>query len=193
MIWLLPIAQASQEEVPPAPIEPQHLLAVFDEPPTDKARGKAIRYAMRKSKSLQGGKDWGRALCFRFDGPADVELIQAAIIKTGVPAELRPANDCMVPPPEALLPPKAAHAVGVHLTAPEPPSAIRNALMSLLGIGGLGLVGVRTLDGPSDTFCLEFAEVPAEGLLDFTLTSLPFSVASTEVVDKCVDAFVAPR
>ena len=128
-------------------------------------------------------------------GPADVELIQTAITKVGMPAEVRPAENCLVPPPEALLPPQAAHAVGVHLAEPAPPAAIRNALMSLLGIGGLGLVGVRTLDQPSDTFCLEFAEVPADGLLEFTLTSLPstFQVTSTEVVQKCVDAFVAPK
>lgn len=183
--------QGAPDAVPPVeePAAPTSALAVFAETPPPRVRDKVIRYAMRKAEALSGGKDWGRALCFNFDGPADLEVLQKAAQRAKMPAELRPVDDCTTPPPEALVEAPSI-TIAVHLEEQVPPAAIRNGLMRLLGIGGLGLTGVKTLDEPSNTFCMEFVEAPSPSVLDFMLQSLPFRATSTETVATCRDAFL---
>lgn len=183
----LPGAEAVQtDETPP---QPTSALVVFEDTPSEKARVKVIRQAMRQSKAVQGGKDWGRALCFNFSGPAELELLEKASRKAKMPAEVRPSSDCTTPPAEALVDAPTV-TIAVHLAQDVAPADIRNGLMRLLGIGGLGLTGVKTLDEPARAFCMEFVEAPEASVLDFTLKALPFATTSTETVEHCRDAFL---
>lgn len=195
-MWMFLTALAAdtvEPETPPAPADPARptsALMVFEETPSERARIKAIRYAMRKSKALQDGKDWGRVLCFNFGAEtADLDMLAKAARKSKMPAEIRPSADCTTPPPEALVEAPTI-TIAVHLAEEVPPAAIRNGLMRLLGIGGLGLTGVKTLDGPAKAFCMEFVQAPDPSVLDFTLKSLPFTATSTETVEHCRDAFL---
>ena len=65
-----PMATPVPTAAAPAPVDPEadpapptSALVVFTETPSPQARLKVVRYAMRKNKALQGGKDWwiGRA------------------------------------------------------------------------------------------------------------------------------------
>ncbi|MEZ4318474.1 MAG: hypothetical protein R3F61_13260 [Myxococcota bacterium] len=180
MIALLSIAFATEGAVPPVAVQ-----AVFATVPEKNARLKAIRYAMRKQPTLIGGRDWGRVVCFEFRGERDTAVLERALAKVKLEAELREAESCQVPPQEAFLPPDPVARRLVRF--PEPPTAetLRSEVAALVDLD-LGLSAIRIQDGVVDRVCLEFERAPDDEAVQFALSALTFDTSPLETVDDCV-------
>jgi hypothetical protein len=193
-MWSLALAfaqtPAPPESEPPEPAGPSVLLAVFDEAPSDEARQKVVRQAFRRSRTLHDGRDWGRVLCFRFDGPADRVAIERALAKVGLTAEIRTGPTCEEPPADAFLDQKPTAWRRVVFDPTIDAALAQKGLAPLLLLD-LGLLGVKISPEVRGRACLELAQAPDDEALGFALRTVPFEL-TVEPAQSCGDALGGP-
>ncbi len=181
-----------KDVVAPAWIDVNELPAahvVFDDVPKQRKRRKLINYAMRKEPGLTGGSDWGRVLCFRFQGDRNLDVLEAAVAKAKVDAEVRSAENCQVPPAEAYLPPEPDHSVLVTFDPVHTIPDIRPELAGLLDHDER-LSSIRVQDDAPGRFCLEYQGVPADEDVQDVLSKLSFAIEASSTVDDCGPAMM---
>jgi len=180
------------EPTPETPLFPtsKAVLVVFEDIPDAKLRLKTIRYAMRKQPSIVGGRNWGRALCFNFNGDRDLEIIELALAKSKLSGEVREADNCQEPPKEAFMPPVAR----ASRLVPLPPGAdygvARTEFASLLDLE-IGITAIRVPRDADDKLCIEFDDEPDEAALRGALDTLSFKGLEPIPVDDCVSALTS--
>lgn len=188
---MLPVlAQAPMAEEPATLPEPdtQSVHVVFDDIPDDRRRRKAINWAMRKSDGLIGGRNWGRAMCFNFEGTPDHAVLERALAKAKLTGEIREAEACDRPPVEAFLPPKAAYSRIVDVKEVSDVIALREYFSELLD-RDLGLSAVRIDDEQPARLCLEFTEEPEDAVVKAAVEALPLELEAYEPTPDCPSAF----
>lgn len=184
-MWLaLALASASaQETVPPHHF--QHV--VFATLPSKKKRLKLIRKAMNKSEQITGGKDWGRVLCFVFQGEPTVGLLDEALERTRLPGVVRDADDCHTAPGEAYIPPDPVAVRRITLVEPTEPLLVRQALAFVMNDDN-GISGLHVAPESSTFVCLELERKVRNDALYTLLETGSLHVESVTNARDCRDA-----
>lgn len=183
---LLALAAHAAEPVPEPAAPDGVLLAIFEEAPPEATRQKVVRLAMRRSRSIVGGRDWGRVLCFRFDGPLERDGVQWAADKVSLKADLREGPTCDEPPPDALFDRAPTAWRRVVFDPSISVELAQRALAPLLKLD-LGVLAVKVSPAVAGRACLELSEPANPDALAFALQSVPFPVETSPAVG-CGDA-----
>lgn len=165
---------------------------VFSEAPDEKLRMKLIRKAYKASRTLHGGKDWGRVLCFVFAGPPEPGSLEKALRKSKLHGIIREADGCSDPPAEAFIPPAPEAVRRVRLTEPMEPLILRKAFGYLLD-GDHGVSGLHIAPERSDRFCLELESDVPDDVLEVLLSTAPVRTTAIEPATDCGDALGITR
>lgn len=191
---LLPFLAAFASE--PADVDvpdAHHRQVVFAEIPDKKQRLKLIRKAYRTSRTLHGGRDWGRVVCFVYAGPVEPGSLEKALRKAGLEGTIREAESCSTPPAEAYIPPGPKAVRRVTLFEPMEPIIVRKAFAYVLTTD-VGVSGLHVAPAKSDRLCLELEREVPDAQLEALLSTAPIRVIDLAAAENCVDALgLSPR
>lgn len=186
---LAPVLAVTPAEVPQAevPADTGVVLAVFAEPPTSKQTGRIVRQAFKRSKALHDGREWGRVLCFRFDGPSEPDVVARAVEKAGLQADIKGGITCEEPPGEAFVEREPTAWLRVRFPEEVPAELAQSTLATLLRLD-LGVVAVKISPVVAGRLCLELAGAVDSGRVETAAEALGLEVLAVEPASSCVDA-----
>lgn len=196
MWWLflstLAFAAEMAAEEDDSGIPTQHFQQiVFPTIPTDKQRIKLIKKAFKVSDTMYGGKDWGRVMCFVFNGDPEPGALDTALQKSKLIGLVRPSTDCATPPGEAYIPPEPIAVRKVTFEREVEPITARAALSFVLK-GDTGISGIHVPAERSTVACLELERDVDNPAIQTLLEASEVPVTSVENVETCVAAFGSP-
>ena len=180
-MWMLAHAVAAD---PQADSSASFLVAAFERTPSDRQRRRFVRKVLGRAGRATGGKDWGKAICFAFDGPPDTDAIARAIHRTGIDASVRSAETCLQPPPEVFLPDPPDSYWRLTLAEPSPPFVARDALSYLFETSS-GVTGIMVAVENSDRVCLEVTGDSEPAVLELAVSVAELPVVGIEPVADC--------
>lgn len=163
------------------------VLAVFQEPPTPKEQARVVRHAFKRSRALHDGREWGRVLCFRFDGPSEPDVVRAAVEKAGLQAQIKAGVTCEEPPGEAFVEREPTAWLRVRFPDTVPAELAQSTLATLLRLE-LGVVAVKISPAVAGRLCLELAGTVDAGRVQAAAEALGLEVLGVEPASSCVDA-----
>jgi hypothetical protein len=194
MWWLFALAFAADvtPEANDSGIPTQHYQqVVFPTIPTDKQRLKLIRKAFKVSDTVNGGKDWGRVMCFVFNGDPEPGALDAALQKSKLIGLVRPSADCATPPGEAYIPPEPIAVRKITFDKQVEPITARSALAFVLE-GDHGISGIHVPAERSNIACLELERDVGNGDIKTLLEASEIPVVAVDNTATCVAAFGTP-